>query len=227
MLFNLHTHNDSDADASISILSVAVRGADAAVPSSFCSVGIHPWHIHGDDTEVSLATVERLAAADSVVAIGECGLDRAIGTHIDVQTEVFLAQVRIAQRFRKPVIIHSVRANSDILGLRRHSDDTLPWIIHGYTGGSDMAHRLIDKGIVLSFGAALLDERRNVGDVFAMLPLDSVFLETDESGIGIGQVYRAAAEIRGINLTLLIAAIDENISRIFPGIAQSSKGAAR
>jgi TatD DNase family protein len=211
----------------VSILNVAVRANDPVLPDGYCSVGVHPWHVETGKPTAALEAVAQLATKHNVLAIGECGIDRAIPTHVDVQTEVFLAQVRMAESIGKPVIIHSVRSGSDVLALRRYSEMSLPWIIHGYAGGQDMAERLLSKGILLSFGTALLDRKKKMAEVFRLMPLDGIFLETDESDVDIDRLYEEAARLRGMSVAMLADVIAANVARTFPGIDEMQRKAQR
>ncbi|MCZ7555038.1 MAG: TatD family hydrolase [Bacteroidia bacterium] len=206
-------------------MNVAVRNGEVELPDSFCSVGVHPSHVGNETLSASLHAVGRLASNPTVIAIGECGIDRAISTGIDVQIQAFLAQVHIAERVCKPLILHSVRSGSDILSLRRSCDPSIPWVVHGYAGNPDMAERLMSKGILLSFGAALLDPKRKTADVFRLMPLDRIFLETDESDVDIARVYEGAALLRGMSVAMLADVIGASVARTFPGIDQMQDGA--
>jgi TatD DNase family protein len=225
MLYDIHTHTPGARVGCISILNVAVRASDPVLPEGYCSVGVHPWHVETGKPTAALEAVAQLATKHNVLAVGECGIDRAIPTHVDVQTEVFLAQVRMAESIGKPVIIHSVRSGSDVLALRRYSEMSLPWIIHGYTGGPDLAEQLLSKGILLSFGAALLDSRRKTSEVFRLLPLEKILLETDEHDVDIARIYEAAAGLRGMSVATLVDIISATVSTTFSGIDSSPRSA--
>ncbi len=218
MLFDLHTHTAIHDPGVVAIRSVHALDARTGLPEGYCSVGFHPWHIRTDDADAAIGVVEEMSVLERVVAIGECGLDRAIRTHIDEQTEIFLRQVRIAERVRKPLIIHSVRAYSDLMGFRKHCDSEIPWIVHGFTSNRDVAYRLLEQGMYLSFGTALLDGDGGVRDVFPLLPLERIFLESDEHGSDIRKIYDEAALLREIDVAALTAAINDTVLRIIPGI---------
>ena len=127
--------------------------------------------------------------------IGECGLDRCCDTPWQLQMEAFEWQIAMAERLRKPLVVHCVRAFNDLLALRKHYSAT-PWVVHGFTGSAELYGQLLDHRIEVSFGAAILDPRRKkVRDTLASANPMNIFLETDDSGANIAEVYSVAAEM--------------------------------
>lgn len=201
MIVDFHTHHTT------------ARGAIS--PRSF---GIHPWHSHrwlqglgGDPREALL----REMPADLEV-VGECGLDKCCDAPWESQMLVFELQLQEAERRGLPVVVHCVRAFNELMQLRRRHGAT-PWVVHGFVGAPQLARQLCDHGIGVSFGAALLDDRRDkvrlslrsrLASDGTLLPL--TFLETDEAPASIDDVYRAAAQILGIDLAALSDAIKKN-----------------
>ena len=75
------------------------------------TVGIHPWHA----VECDIRTIE--VAAMGVDAIGEIGLDFACDVPREEQEDIFRAQLALAERFEKPVVLHCVRAFEQVMQL--------------------------------------------------------------------------------------------------------------
>jgi len=190
---DIHTHRRIDANDVVSILSVDVHHAYGTALPEHCSIGVHPWHLEAIDVEAALDKVQRNAGLKQVVAIGECGIDRMRKLPLSLQKDVFLQHVHIAENVGKPVIIHAVRAYSDLLALRKHSDRSLPWIVHGFNGAYDIAMRLIEKNIRLSFGPAILDAVTKASRVMHALPRDFLFIETDETPELLQDMYTRAS----------------------------------
>ncbi|MCA1747683.1 MAG: TatD family hydrolase, partial [Bacteroidales bacterium] len=71
----------------------------------------------------------------------------------------------------------------------------VPMIIHGFRGSVQLAEDLLKYDYYLSFGEPLLESDK-VREVFARLPIEKLFLETDESEAPIGEIYAAAAELK-------------------------------
>jgi len=141
--------------------------------------GLHPYYAD-QHTTGDLDKLDQQLAEHSSVAVGECGLDYRDGQPDKIlQLKFFTAQLDIAQRHSKPVVIHSVRATEDvILNLKRHS--VLRGMVHSYSGSLEQARQLIDAGFYISLGGSITYQRANrLHKVAAGIPLESLLLETD------------------------------------------------
>ena len=88
------------------VTSRAAAALAAREPDVWAAVGIHP-HEAADADEAALTEIERLASAPRVVAIGETGLDFFRDrSPREAQTRAFTAQVALARRLGKPVLVH-------------------------------------------------------------------------------------------------------------------------
>ena len=176
--------------------------------SELHAVGIHPWD--AEKVDVSELCDEQFAAAD---AIGEIGLDFACKVDKAKQEELFCKQLSIAQRLDKPVVLHCVRAFEPVVNLlSRYSIKTA--IFHGFIGSSRQAEEALKRGYFLSFGHRTLISAKTV-EALRITPLSRLFVETDESGLDIEQMYGEIAHLRGVSVEELIAATHENWNNIF------------
>ncbi|MBP5535639.1 MAG: TatD family hydrolase [Bacteroidales bacterium] len=199
MLIDFHTHT---------------KVAEGVVtPRAF---GLHPWHLSDSYRDTPLAAFEEAEM------VGECGLDYCCTTDRELQREAFEWQIAIAERLRKPVVVHCVRAQEELLRIRhtwRGADGKRarqPWVVHGFIGNSRQAAELLRAGIQVSIGAALLDSRREkVRNTVAWLGASRLLLETDMDTCGIRQVYEAAADILHNTVEELADAIKEVYAALF------------
>jgi Tat protein secretion system quality control protein TatD with DNase activity len=90
-----------------------------------------------------------------VVAIGECGLDRNIDLPLDIQTSIFKRHIELAETLQKPLVIHCVRAFSELIALKKNTKSTVPWIIHGFHKKEEVFQQLLKHDFYFSFGAAM------------------------------------------------------------------------
>ena len=204
---NIHTH----AHTGCGIELVNANDLTAA-PQGFYSAGIHPWHIDGN-TAQNLDILDNWCQKGLLAAIGEAGIDRAIGTEISRQREIFAAQTAIAKRYRLPMIIHCVRAYSDFLEIMQH-EPSVRMIFHGFNGNATTAKHLLRHGALLSFGSNLLTNSK-LQETFRTIPNDCIFLETDTKNIGIGDIYNFAADLKSISPDELKQIIFNNLMRVF------------
>lgn len=197
MILDCHTHKQCpQPDAIISVSPIGFMPEQ----NQFRSVGLHPWHLDlfcGPDMRIKdeIWTELVAAAADpSVVAVGECGIDIPRGGMLAVQMLAFRRQALLAERLRKPLIIHAVKAHDIIVGLKRDINPAVPWIIHGFRNKPSIAEIYLDAGCMLSFG-----ERFNP-DSLAVTPPDRILAETDESLLTIAEIIRRLEESARLDL---------------------------
>lgn len=208
--FNIHRHSPAKDLEETAIINVF---PEQEVPEKHLySVGFHPWHLSENMLECGLELVK--GKGENAIAIGECGLDRACDVPFGLQSKAFRAQIEIATALGKPLIIHCVRAYSDLISERNSSRSVLPWIVHGFRGNSETASQLIAHGLYLSFGEALMKDAR-LGEILASVPEDRFFLETDESRMGIGEIYARAAALRNTDVEEIIKRQWKNASAVF------------
>ena len=206
---NIHTHSATGEGIEL----VNIDKFDVAPDAPFASAGLHPWNIGKCDHLQTLATVEEWCRSGLLAAIGEIGLDRSIATDINVQKELLMAQIDVAQQFQLPIVIHCVRAYSDFLQILRQKP-SVPMIFHGFNGNATTAEQLLAHGAKLSFGNKLLLDSK-LQDVFAATPNDCIFLETDTKLMNISDIYNFAATLKGISVDELKQVIFNNLTRIF------------
>jgi TatD DNase family protein len=166
------TREDDWAD----IESLAAAHPDFIIPA----FGIHPWHAH----TASHGWQERLTALlikHPQSSVGECGLDRWIDApSIEVQKPVFIDQLRIARELNRCATIHCLRAWEAFFEAFKHQAPPQKFLLHSFNGSIETARRLIPLGARFSFsGYFLKPEKSRTLDIFRMLPLERILLETD------------------------------------------------
>lgn len=210
---DIHTHRESTI-ASLSIINrhTGFAAVHDGVP---CSAGIHPWYIEHEKLNAQLEELAEYAGTSNVLAIGECGLDKLTDTDWDMQVRAFEAQVQLANKLKKPLIIHCVKAYEEVLAVLRQQQVTVPVIFHGFNKNTQLAERLVDAGYYLSFGAALFKEDSNAAKAIIAIPHDRFFLETDDAPVEIDEMYTAAASLQKTGEDALILQVQNNFRRVF------------
>ena len=210
--FNLHTHNFTNQSDVLELVNQYPRDFDAKIP--FYSIGIHPWYIDENRLETDLKIIEEKLKTVNCLAIGECGLDKRIEVPLDLQTSVFGKQLELAEKFKKPVVIHCVAAFQEVIEIKKKKKITVPMIIHGFSKNRQIAEQLIKEGFYLSFGKYLL-KNPDLESVFRDVPNDQFFLETDTMEETIQQVYELASKYKDLNLKELESIISSNCKSVF------------
>jgi TatD DNase family protein len=145
----------------------------------YATVGVHP-HDAAKATPETFAAMEALAAGKKVLAIGEIGLDYHYDfSPRDVQRDAFVAQLELAAKVGKTIVIHTREAWDDTLRLLREH-----WpgggIMHCFSGGPEEARQALDLGFYLSFGGVLtFPKAETLREAARLAPEDRLLLETD------------------------------------------------
>ncbi len=211
---DFHTH--STRREGFYVMNVFAQDLAHGLPDTAnCSIGLHPWHLEIASPSVCMQHLKTFAGNEKVIAIGETGLDRNIAIPLDQQMEVFLAQLDLAEATGKPVVIHCVKAYSDIIAIRKSRKWNMPWMIHWFNANLQIAEDLIRAGCFLSFGRSLLHPNGKNAEVFRQVPFVAVFFETDDAEITIESVYQKAATLKDIGIDELKTRITENFDRLF------------
>lgn len=208
-LIDIHTHQRSAKSLAV----VNYFAQDLSLDLSFdgpVSIGLHPWHLREQKAAELLRSIEAFAGNKYVVAIGECGLDRAVSINFENQMKFFLAQNQIAIENELPVIIHSVKTYSDFLQMMKDGKMQTPWIFHGFRGNFQIAKRIIDFGGYISIGSQVLKNDNKIKDVIKKVPLQRLLIETDDSRVDVELIYTKTAEIRGLKFNEFVSQIYQN-----------------
>lgn len=192
---NIHSHRRIEAPHwGIQSFFVDQLNTSTLLPNSF-SAGIHPWHINKIDIALSMQKLESLVKNPQMLAIGECGLDRAVATNFELQKEVFLLQLQLAEQKDKALIIHNVRAFSDFLAILKQEQPNIPLIFHAFNGNHDILKKLLRFNTYFSLGKELFDTKSKASRVLNQIPINRLFLETDEWEGSIEEIYSKASEL--------------------------------
>lgn len=108
-------------------------------------------------------------------------------------------------------MVHSVGGTELLMRLRKDIKPEMPWINHGFRGKSPLARQLIQHGFYLSLG-----EHYNP-EALKAIPLERLFLESDESDLDIHTLYQKVADGFQMDPSSLKACIQQNIRKVFFG----------
>ena len=144
-----------------------------------CALGIHPNHCQNTGIE-DIDALSMLAADDLCVAIGETGLDY-FHKRADRKTQqkFFEAQLALAVRYDKPVVIHSREAVTDTLAILG-GFPTVRCVFHCFTGTAQEAEAIIEANALIGFtGPITYKKNDELRKVVEAVPLDRLLVETD------------------------------------------------
>ena len=147
----------------------------------YSAVGFHPHEAKYMDEE-AINEIERLAVSNKkIVSIGEIGLDYYYDfSPRDVQEDVFVRQMELANKLDLPFIIHSRDASNDTYEMVKKYKNNVDCVLHCYSQSKEMAKLYLDLGCYLSFaGPVTFKKSTNLQEVAKYTPLDRIFIETD------------------------------------------------
>ena len=212
MYYNLHTHKATNQPDIFELVNQYPKDFDASIENY--SIGIHPWHIVENKIEDELAFIESKLQEKNCLAVGECGLDKRIEIPFDLQEKVFRKQLALAEKFKKPVVIHCVASFQEVIQIKRELKISVPMIIHGFSKKQELAKQLLDNDFYLSFGKYLL-RNPDLEATFATIPNDRFFLETDTIEEEIEAVYKIASQYKNIEINTLKKIVETNFKNVF------------
>lgn len=207
---DIHSHNNQHEPHVLRVLNLIV-GIDNKA-GGLCTAGIHPWHIHSNtSTQWDLLVV--LANHEEVIGIGECGLDKRCNTEWNLQRDTFERQIQLANTVHKPLIIHSVRAYQEIVQLLHRTPAKVPVVFHGFNKKIELASSLLGAGYYLSLGNDILSGRHD--ELIRTIPLDRLFLETDNKTTNIVDIFSYFCAARKISMDSLKQQQVRNLEQVF------------
>ena len=144
----------------------------------YAAVGVHP-HDADDVSDDFVDRLEEMSSDETVVAIGEIGLDFFKNySSTESQIKVFNLQLELAEKLNLPVIIHNRESDDEMEKCLTDNPDTRG-VVHCYTGGIDFAERLLSMGYYLGFTGIITFGSEELSEVVKMVPKDRLLIETD------------------------------------------------
>jgi len=214
MYINFHTHQTTYNDNTLSVVNLTLNelGKQKTL-SQYYSVGIHPWKAQ---QYIPIEKLNKLVNIRNLIAIGECGLDKRKGPDLTVQFDVFKKQITLSENIQMPLIIHCVKAYSEIIKLRKDIKPKQPWIFHGFNASKETMEQALQYGFYFSFGDALLKNNSKASQALPFVPHNRLFLETDDKAeLSIESIYKKSCAILNLDLFQLQLITQDNFNRLF------------
>jgi TatD DNase family protein len=187
----------------------------------YATIGIHP-HEARLASDADFEEMGKLAKRPKVIAWGEIGLDYFYDhSPREVQQQVFLRQLSLAQAAKLPIVIHcrpsdhSDDAWQECLKLLREhwAASGLGGILHCFTGTWAHAAQALDMGFMISFaGNITFPKAQQIREAAKQVPLDRMLIETDSPFLApvphrgkrnepsfVKEVARQLGELRGLS----------------------------
>lgn len=195
----------------------------------YSTVGISPNDIV-DYKKEDLKEIENLAKSPKVVAIGEIGLDYYWNKeNKNLQKEVFISQIEIANKLNLPIVIHTREAVYDTLEILKNNNCNKKGIFHCCPFNVDLVREGLKLGFYISFaGPTTFKNSKNAPEIIKMVPLDKMLIETDSPYLSpepfrgkrndsrnVKYIAQKIAEVKQIPLEEVAKATYNNAEKIF------------
>ena len=220
---DIHTHRSMNADGVIAVRSYFLQDIDLTDAGNHpFSAGIHPWHAQKVDLKEASLMLEKLIDSKSCIAIGETGLDKMCSADYQLQKELFGLHLEFAEAHNKPLIIHAVKSWNDLIPILKRAK--VPCILHGYSEGILLTRQLIGLGCYFSIGKSVLQLSPRIQEAIRVIPLTSIFSETDEALVPIEEIYLELSKILNLDLNSLKIQIDQNFKNLISDNTEKFQG---
>ena len=209
--------------------AAAVRQLAESHADVYCSIGVHPLDLE-PGAEPALDWLLHELDHPRVVAIGETGLDYHYQPEAaTLQQASFRLHLEAAQQTGKPVIVHTLEARQDTLGMLRAADLAQAGVLHCFTEDWDMAKAALDLGYYISLsGIVTFRNAEALREVARRIPADRLLVETDAPYLApvphrgkpnlpeyVRDVAEFLAGLRGVAFETLAEQTTANFQRLF------------
>ena len=206
--------------------------ASDEMPALFSTVGVHPHDARLYDVAAEAKLIGLVSENKRVIAWGEIGLDYHYdNSPRDVQSEVFIRQLRLAREEDLPVIIHTREAEADTAAVleAKCAGSERAGVMHCFSGDVKFAERMLELGFMISFaGNVTFRKAESLREVVKIVPLDRMLIETDAPYLSpvplrgkrnepanVVETARFIAELRGVGVEEIGAVTSANFRRFF------------
>lgn len=159
-----------------------------------------------------------------IAYIGECGLDYFLIENEKEQKELFLKMIELAEKIKKPILIHSRKAEEDCVEMLE-SSKLKKIIMHCFTGKKKLVKRIRNNGWFMTIPTCVVRSQQ-FQDICREVPITQLFCETDSPYLSpfkekrnepafVAESYKKLAEIKKMDFTEVVNNVWMNWQRVF------------
>lgn len=166
----------------------------------YTTAGVSPNDISQTEEELwkQLAEIEKIVEKnkEKICAIGEIGLDYYWNTdNKELQKKAFIEQIKIANKYNLPIVIHTREAVMDTLQILKENKVTKTGVFHCCPQNRELIKEGLKLGFYISFaGPITFKNSKNAEEMINLVPNDRILIETDSP-------YLAPEPVRGTRNT--------------------------
>lgn len=195
-------------------------------PTMYGAIGIHPENVEAY-TDDDIRYIENNLKNPKIIAIGEIGLDyHYTKDNKEKQIILFERQLKIAEKYHIPVIIHSREATEDTINCLKKFNIT--GVIHSFSGSLETAKIYIKMGFILGINGVITFKNSKLKEVIKEIDLENIIFETDSPYLTpepfrgtkneparVINTAEFVCNLKGIDKSQASIITNENIKRVF------------
>lgn len=143
-------------------------------------LGVHPSEVKGWNDDL-LDKIKEYSKSSKIVGIGEIGLDYYWDKSFnDLQKEVFIKQIKLANELNFPISVHDREAHKDTFDILTEYNKNSAVVMHCFSGSVEFMKECVKQGWYIAIGGVVTFKKAiKMKEVAKEVPLDKLLLETD------------------------------------------------
>ena len=147
----------------------------AIVKSSFGMYPLDAIKLSEDDLQKEFDYI--IKNKENIIAIGEIGLDYSTNERISKQKEIFYRILELSERLKKPIIVHSRKAEKDVLEILE-TTKIKKTIMHCFTANMNLVNKASDLGFYFSI-PPIITRLKHFQTLVEKISLKQILTESD------------------------------------------------
>lgn len=192
-------------------------------------LGVHPSEVKGWNDDL-IDKIKEYSKSPKIVGIGEIGLDYYWDKSFnDLQKEVFIKQIKLANELNFPISVHDREAHKDTFDILTEYNKNSVVVMHCFSGSVEFMKECVKQGWYIAIGGVVTFKKAiKMKEVAKEVPLDKLLLETDAPYLTpvpyrgktnqpayVKYVAEEIASIRGISFEKVDEITTQNAKKVF------------
>lgn len=192
-------------------------------------LGVHPSEVKGWNDDL-IDKIKEYSKSSKIVGIGEIGLDYYWDKSFnDLQKEVFIKQIKLANELNFPISVHDREAHKDTFDILTEYNKNSAVVMHCFSGSVEFMKECVKQGWYIAIGGVVTFKKAiKMKEVAKEVPFDKLLLETDAPYLTpvpyrgktnqpayVKYVAEEVASIRGISFEEVDEITTQNAKKVF------------
>lgn len=192
-------------------------------------LGVHPSEVKGWNDDL-IDKIKEYSKSSKIVGIGEIGLDYYWDKSFnDLQKEVFIKQIKLANELNFPISVHDREAHKDTFDILTEYNKNSAVVMHCFSGSVEFMKECVKQGWYIAIGGVVTFKKAiKMKEVAKEVPFDKLLLETDAPYLTpvpyrgktnqpayVKYVAEEIASIRGISFEEVDEITTQNAKKVF------------